>query len=247
MTFLTSVTRNLGAALRESGQALERLGVRLQGQYAYEETLNRHRRVSPFADKYPQIEKGTFVAPNATVLGDVSISSDASVWYGAVIRGDVNHVKIGPSASIQDRAVIHVAKIGGDFPTLIGARAVVEPGAIVHAATLKDGAFVGAGAKVLDGAVVGEEAMVAAGALVTPGTKIPDGQLWSGSPAKFERDLSAQEKKDMRAAAEKIVLLAKKHQAEAEKPFDVVRAERIVREAEEERHQDYVSKIGYSQ
>jgi carbonic anhydrase/acetyltransferase-like protein (isoleucine patch superfamily) len=247
MSVASSLARTLGCMLRETGQALERTGLRLMGSTVVDEELSRHRRLAPFGAARPVLAKSAYVAPNATVIGNVSLGEGASVWYGAVLRGDVNTIKVGSNAAIQDRAVVHVARIGGDFPTHIGSNVLVEAGATVHAATVEDGSLVGAGATVLDGAVVGKGSIVAAGALVTPGTKIPAGQLWSGAPAKYERAVSAAEQQQIVAAAAKLAALAQQHQAENEKSYDLRAAEETVRTAEAERHAEYVSKIGYSQ
>ena len=144
--------------------------------------------VSPTVSPY-----AAFVAPSASVIGDVTLEKGASVWYGATVRGDVHKVVIGENTVVGDRAVIHVAKIQGDFPSIIGKNVSIGPGAIVHAATLKDNAVVGASAQVLDGAVVEANAVVGPGAVVTPGTVVKEGEVWSGNPAKFERKVTADE------------------------------------------------------
>lgn len=236
--------------LRETGIALERAGARLQGSLVFEEQLNRHRRLCEFGSAVPALPADkslAYIAPSATVLGNVKLGERTSVWYGAVIRGDVNHISIGAGSNIQDRAVVHVAKIGSDNPTVIGDGVSVEPAAVVHACTVEDGAYIGAAAIVLDGAVVGKGSLIAAGSVVTPGTKVPAGQLWQGSPAKFVRNLTADEAAAMRRVAETTYQLSTKHQLENEKTVDLTRLEQEARELEQERHKEYVSKIGYAQ
>ncbi len=164
--------------------------------------------VLPFKDVYPTIDPSTFVAPGAVVVGDVSIGADSSIWYGCVVRGDVNKVTIGERVNVQDGTVIHVA---GGFETKIGNDVTFGHMALIHACTIEDGAFIGMKACVMDGAVVEAGAMVAAGALVTPGKRVPAGQLWAGSPAKYLRDVGEKEKAMMAKTPPHYVKLAQEH------------------------------------
>jgi len=155
----------LGRALRETGQALDRLGIALYGEAGGREVLSRHRAVANLYEKKPSLPASGFFAPSSTVVGDVTLGEHASVWYGAVIRGDVNSVRVGAFSNIQDGAIVHVAKqnvSGVARPTHIGAYCTVGHGAILHACTLEDSSFCGMGAIVMDGAVVKSGAMVAA-------------------------------------------------------------------------------------
>lgn len=136
----------------------------------------------------PKIAEGVFVAENAVIIGDVEIGAQSSIWYGCVLRGDVERIRIGKRTNIQDGTIVHVT--ADKFGTFIGDDVLVGHNAIIHGCTLEDGAFVGMGAIVLDGAVVESGAMVAAGALVTPGKVVKAGELWGGNPAKKMRDLS---------------------------------------------------------
>jgi carbonic anhydrase/acetyltransferase-like protein (isoleucine patch superfamily) len=133
-----------------------------------------------------------FVAPNASVIGDVEIGAEASIWFGCVLRGDTNLISVGAGSNIQDGSVLHVNPGGGNA-CVIGAHVTVGHMAIVHAATLQNGAFVGMGAVVLDGAVIETGGVLAAGAVLTPGKRIGVNELWMGSPAKLARVLSADE------------------------------------------------------
>ena len=168
--------------------------------------------VSPTVSPY-----AAFVAPSASVIGDVTLGQNSSVWYGATVRGDVHKVVIGDNTSVGDRAVIHVAKIQGDFPSLIGSNVTIGPGAMVHAATLKDNCVVGASAQVLDGSVVESNAIIAAGAIVTPGTTVKAGELWAGSPAKMVRKVTAEELQSMTENALDTLGLARMHAHECSK------------------------------
>ena len=141
------------------------------------------------------IGRGVWVDPAATVIGRVTIGEDASIWPGAVLRGDVNRIAIGARTSIQDGSVLHVASArlaGGDgIPLLVGDECTVGHGVILHACTVGRRCLVGMGAIVMDGAVIGEESIVGAGALVPAGTQVPPRTLWIGSPARQRRALDA--------------------------------------------------------
>src|SRR5205814_3778882 len=129
-----------------------------------------------------------FIAETATVIGDVAIGARSSVWFGAVIRGDVFHIRIGDETSIQDNTVIHVTH--DRYPTQVGNRVTVGHGVILHGCTVRDLVIVGMGAVILDQAEVGERCIVGAGALITPGTRIPAGHLVVGAPARVKRPLT---------------------------------------------------------
>ncbi len=137
------------------------------------------------------------MAETAAVIGDVEVGAGSSVWYGCTLRGDLNRIRVGRNTNIQDGTVVHVNHdphgdyrvTGGGMPTTIGDGVTIGHMALIHACTLEDGSFVGMRAVVMDEAVVESGAMVAAGALVTPGKRVPSGQLWAGSPARFLRDL----------------------------------------------------------
>ena len=228
-------------------QALDRVGLALQGEQGFKETLNRHRAVAQIYEKKPTLPNEGFVAPSATVVGDVTLGERSSVWYGAVLRGDVNAIKVGAYTNIQDGAVIHVAKhnvSGKARPTLIGDRVTVGHGAILHACTVEDGAFVGMGATVMDGAVVQRGAMVAAGALVTPGVTVPTGQIFAGNPAKMLRAMTAEESAFIDKSAENYASLAATHAAECAKSFEQLRAAVTARGNDLERDADYDSHRG---
>ncbi|OAB55112.1 gamma carbonic anhydrase family protein [Phormidium willei BDU 130791] len=150
----------------------------------------------------PKIHPEAFVAETAVVIGDVEIGPGSSIWYGCVLRGDVNYIRIGSETNIQDGTVIHVNRPsdggdyredGGGMPTVIGDRVTVGHSALLHACTLEDEAFIGMRATVMDLATVERHAMVAAGALVTPNKRVAAGQLWAGSPAKPMRALEPAE------------------------------------------------------
>ena len=167
--------------------------------------------------KAPRVDASAFVASGATLIGDVEIGSEASIWYNCVLRGDVNAIRIGARTNIQDGSVIHVdsPRPGHDagYPTIIGEEVLIGHLAMVHGCILHDRAFVGLGAIVMDGCEVESGAMLAAGALLTPGRRIPAGQLWAGRPAKFIRDLSEEDLAGQQAGVAHYVALAKLHAA----------------------------------
>lgn len=155
--------------------------------------------VLPYRDKNPQIADSVFIAPTAAVIGDVVIGAESSIWFGCVIRGDVNEIRIGERTNIQDGTIVHVTR--QKYGTYIGSDVTIGHMALLHACTLEDGSFIGMQATVMDACVVESGAMVAAGALVTPGKRIGKGQLWAGRPAKHIRDLNEQEWAGMASTA----------------------------------------------
>jgi len=160
------------------------------------------KQLDTFLRQKPRLGKGVFIARGAVVIGDVTLGDCSSVWYNAVVRGDINRIEVGHHSNIQDNAVVHLAD---EYPCLIGNYVTVGHSAIVHACTIGDEALVGMGAIVLDGAVVGAQSLIGANALVAPGTRIPDGSLVLGSPGKIARALTDKERGELRVWAEKYV------------------------------------------
>ncbi len=168
--------------------------------------------VRPYAGKSPRLHESAFVVDGAVVIGDVEIGPESSLWFGAIVRGDVNAIHIGARTNLQDYTVVHVT--GGTHPTHVGDEVTVGHRATLHGCTGHDRSLVGIGAVVLDGAVVGPDAMVGAGALVTPGTVVPPGVLVLGSPARVRRELTDEEKAGLRESAAHYVELAARYRAE---------------------------------
>ena len=167
--------------------------------------------ILPYRDVVPTIADDVFVAPGAVVIGDTVIGAGTGIWFGCVVRGDVNEIRIGARTNIQDGTVIHVT--GGGHGTYIGDDVTVGHLALLHACTVESGGFIGMRACVMDGAVVESGAMVAAGSLVTPGKRVPAGQLWSGSPARHMRDLTDDEKAYIPRSADHYAQLAQAYRA----------------------------------
>jgi gamma-carbonic anhydrase len=153
-----------------------------------------HAGIEARLKKGPTIHSSAWVVPGATVIGDVILEEESSVWYGAVLRGDINRIVVGPRSNIQDNAVVHVDT---DYPTRMGELVTVGHTAIVHACTIDNEVLIGMGAIILDDVEVGARSIIGANALVTAGTKIPPGSLVLGSPAKIRRQLSLDEQKDI--------------------------------------------------
>ena len=146
-----------------------------------------------------------FIAPNATVIGDVALAGNVSIWFGAVVRADKDRIAIGEGSNIQDNCVVHTSK---GHPAIIGRDVSVGHGAILHGCTLADRVLVGMGAIVLNGAVVGEDTIVGAGAVVTEGTAIPPGSVVIGVPGRAVRQASDAQKQHILANAKAYIELA---------------------------------------
>ena len=144
--------------------------------------------ILPHKGKVPDVSRAAFIADNAYIIGEVFLDEGASVWYGAVLRGDIHRIHIGKNTSIQDNVVVHVTK--DLWPTIVGDRVTVGHLAMLHGCTIEDDVLVGIGSIILDGAVIGRESVVAAGALVPPGMKVPPGSVVMGVPAKVVRKVT---------------------------------------------------------
>ena len=162
----------------------------------------------PYRGLRPRLAADVFIAPGATLIGDVEIGAESSVWFACVVRGDVNVVRVGAGSNLQDGTVIHVSRREGGATT-IGDHVTIGHMALIHACTLEGGCFIGMRATVMDGAVVEGGAMVAAGALVTPGKRVPGGEVWAGTPARYMREVSEREAAYIRDIAPHYVALAR--------------------------------------
>ena len=162
-----------------------------------------------FEGKTPRLAPEALVAPTASVIGDVELGEGASVWYGAVLRGDVFPVRLGAGSNVQDNAVVHVTT--GRHATIVGCGVTIGHAVVLHGCRVGDRALIGIGSIVLDDAEIGEEALVGAGALVTPGTLIPPRMLALGRPARVVRPLTAEELASVRASGPLYVELARRH------------------------------------
>ena len=143
----------------------------------------------------PQFGKNCYIADNATIIGDVEIGDDCSIWFNAVLRGDVNSIRIGDRVNIQDGTVIHT--LYQKSVSVIGNDVSIGHNVVIHGAEIKEGALIGMGAIVLDHAAVGEGAIIAAGSVVLTGTKVEPGSIYAGVPAKFVKKVDPEQSKGM--------------------------------------------------
>ena len=171
-----------------------------------------HERLAQFLGKTPDVSGAVFVAANATLVGDVRLGPGSSVFYGAVLRADINRISIGARSNVQDNVVMHLSDTAG---VIVGADCTIGHGAILHACTLEDGCLVAMGATVIDGAHIGARSLVGANSLVPHNFKCPPGSLVFGSPAKVVRALSEAEQNGLLEMAAKYVEVAKAHAARA--------------------------------
>lgn len=167
-------------------------------------------RLAKFLGRTPQVSESAFVANSATLVGDVRLGKDSSVFYGAVLRGDIETITVGESSNVQDGCIVHLAD---DLGAHIGAWCTIGHAAIIHACTIGDECLVGMQAVVLDGAEIGDQCLIGAGSLVTQRTKIPPRSLVLGSPAKVVRPLKENELASLRESAAKYVAVARAHAA----------------------------------
>ena len=167
--------------------------------------------ILPFRGHRPQLSEGVFIAPGATVIGDVRLGRDVSVWYQTVVRGDVHSIEVGDRTNLQDGTVVHVSS--GTHFTRIGADCTVGHRAIIHGCIIGDRVLVGMGAIVMDGAVVGDDCIIGAGAVVTPGTKVPAGSMVMGAPGRVVRPLRETELAFLPRSSARYVETAAEHRA----------------------------------
>ena len=207
----------LGMAVRESGQALDRVGCRLQNNHIFKEKFSRHRSIMNIYNKYPDIAEDAFIAPSASVIGDVKIANASSIWYNCVLRGDLNGIRIGSFTNIQDRTVLITSKDnphGLPASIVIGDFVTIGHGAIIQACTIERESLIGMGAIIGEGCHIETNAMIAAGSVVPNGVRIPSGELWAGNIAKFVRKLTPDEIAFLQRSAEEYVEVAHKHRDE---------------------------------
>lgn len=151
--------------------------------------------IESFQNLHPKIHESVFVADNATIVGDVEIGEDSSVWFNSILRGDVNFIRVGKRVNIQDGSIIHVST--KTHPTVLEDEITLGHRVTLHGCYIETGCLIGIGAIVLDGVRVGRNSLVAAGSLITPNVKIPPRSLVMGNPAKVKRQLSDEEIKDL--------------------------------------------------
>lgn len=166
--------------------------------------------IVPLPGSTPSVPASAWVAPNATLVGAVTLAENSSVFYGAVLRADVDSITLGTGSNIQDNVVVHC---DSGKPTIIGANVSVGHAAVLHGCTVEDGSLIGMGATVLGNAVIGAGSLVAAGAVVLEGTIVPPGSLVAGVPAKVRRELTVEERTGIRENAERYLAYREVHRA----------------------------------
>ena len=169
-----------------------------------------NERLSTHLGRNPDLSPAAFVAANATVVGDVTLGAYSSVWYGCVLRGDINSIVIGEGSNVQDGTIVHLAD---DYGVRVGNYTTIGHAAIIHACDIGDECLIGMGATILDGAKIGDRCIVGANALVTQKFVAPPGSMILGAPAKVFRPLTEKEQGALRHWAEKYVEVAKAHAA----------------------------------
>jgi len=172
--------------------------------------MNLHEQLATHLDRQPFIDPSAFIAPNATLLGNVHVEAEASIWHHCVLRADLNRIHVGPRSNIQDGCVVHLSD---SLPTVLGELVTVGHKAVLHACSIQSEVLVGMNAVVLDGAEIGARSIIGAGALVTGGKKFPPGSLILGSPARVVRTLPLDEQQDIRTWALKYVALSRAYLA----------------------------------
>jgi carbonic anhydrase/acetyltransferase-like protein (isoleucine patch superfamily) len=170
--------------------------------------MTQQALITGIGGKDPKVDADAFVAPTSAVIGDVTLHAGASVWYGAVLRGDVERISVGASSNVQDNCTLHADP---GFPVSVGERVSIGHNAVVHGATVEDDCLIGMGATVLNGAVIGAGSLVAAQALVPQGMRIPPGSLVAGVPAKVKRELTADEREGVTLNGTMYAELARAH------------------------------------
>lgn len=171
--------------------------------------MTPQERIQHFFGQTPQTDQALFIAKNATCQGAVTLGKRSSVFYQAVLRGDIQEIRIGEETNIQDGVIVHVAD---DYPCIVGNRVTVGHNAILHACTIGDECLIGMGSTVMDGAVIGARSIVGANALVTSHFQAPPGSMILGSPAKVVRALTKEEQESLPTWAEKYIHVARAHQ-----------------------------------
>ncbi len=166
--------------------------------------------IKPFQKLHPQIHETAFIAESAIIIGDVEIGEQASIWYGSILRGDVNYIRIGNRTNIQDGSVIHVSS--KTHPTILEDEITVGHRVTLHGCYVETGCLIGIGAIILDGVRVGGKSLVAAGSLLTPNTIIPPRSLVMGTPAKVKRELNDEEVANLEKSWRNYVLLSEIYQ-----------------------------------
>ncbi|KAI8473967.1 MAG: trimeric LpxA-like protein [Monoraphidium minutum] len=207
---MNALRYRLGFALRETGQAMERLGATLQGINSFQEHIPQLKPVLHAGLKLPEVASTTWIAPSAQVVGEVTVGDNCSIWYNCTVRGDSQPVSIGHNSNLQDG--VSVGSLRPEGPgTKIGNWVSVGHNAVLQSCTVQDRSLIGMNAVLQDGATVETGAMVAAGAVVSAGAVVPSGELWGGNPARRLRALKPEEDEYLKNLPQRYQELAAEH------------------------------------
>mmetsp|Transcript_17947 Transcript_17947/g.16225 ORF Transcript_17947/g.16225 Transcript_17947/m.16225 type:complete len:224 (+) Transcript_17947:89-760(+) len=220
------MSKLFGKVLKETGVVLNEVGLTIANEDHLRRVVSNHRPILNLFEKRPVISIGTFVAPNASVVGSVTLAVKSSVWYGAVVRGDVGNITIGNISNIQDNAVILTIPTSSalDDPTIgsdvtIGDSVTVGHGAIIKSSIIHNNVLIGQGAVIQEGSIINDDAIIAAGAVLLPNTFVKKGELFAGNPAVFIRQVTIDEIKANKTIAEEYANRANEH-AEELRPYN---------------------------
>lgn len=222
-----SAVLNIGLAVRECGQALDRFGSFLSGRYGHLEKLQRTRRINAFYNFLPEVKGAKFIAPSASIIGQVNMKPGCSVWYNTVIRGDRGTVDIGEGTHIMDRVVIK-SGILSVRDVKIGSNVIVEAGAVIEPCQIADDAHIGANAVLLEGCKIGKGVVVAPGAVVPEFAELLEPGVYKGVPAKNCEILSAEESAALATKRTNLVELANDHESMNTTTVEQLTEERVV-------------------
>ena len=167
-----------------------------------------HERLKKFLTKDISLDNDVWIAPSATVLGDVRIGKQSSIWYGCVLRGDINYIRIGQCSNLQDGVIGHLSD---DYPLVIGNYVTIGHAAVIHACEIGDECLVGMNATILDGAKIGKQSIIAAGTVIPTGMVVPDGSLVAGVPGEIKKQISPKKRADLKGWAVKYLEVTKAH------------------------------------
>ena len=170
--------------------------------------MNVKNRLREFLSKKVSLGEGSWIAPNATVVGDVRIGVQSSVWYQCVLRGDINYIEIGKCTNLQDGVIGHLSD---DHPLIVGDYVTVGHGAVIHACKIGDECLIGMNATILDGAIIGKQSIIAAGTVVPTGMVVPEGSLVAGVPGKIKSLVNQEKRESLKGWAEKYLEVTKSH------------------------------------
>jgi len=206
----TSGASVIGEIFRETGLAIDQLGLEIMDSYAHRDYLNRHRRLMPFRGTRPIVGQGAWIAPNASLIGRVNVGAHSSLWYGSIVRGDQYPISIGKLAAIGERSIIRASTA----ETKVGDGVLIGDGVVLNSCTLGNDTKVEANSVILDGASVGNSSVIGPSSVVEKGTQIPQSEYWQGNPATFVRKVTQEDIKQLQEQVDHLQQMAIQHDNE---------------------------------